>query len=103
MTMRPASVLNVFLAVAALSAQPAQGVLRITVTLASDTQPVTPIRRHALLVSDEPPTAEPRQIFTGADGIAMVRLRPGSYIVESDTPVAFDGRAYVWRQEVEIV
>ncbi len=101
--MRPAPVVLALLGVAALSAQPAQGVLRIKVTLASDTQTETPIRRHALLVSDEPPTAEPRQIFTGADGIAMVRLRPGSYIVESDTPVSFGGRAYVWRQEVEIV
>ena len=101
--MRPASVFLVFLAVAAVSAQPAQGVLRIKVTLASDAQMPRPIRRHALLISNEPPTAEPRQIFTGPDGTAMVRLRPGSYIVESDSPVAFGGRAYLWRQEVEIV
>jgi hypothetical protein len=101
--MRPASVFLVFLAVAAVSAQPAQGVLRIKVTLANDAQVPTPIRRHALLISNEPPTAEPRQIFTGADGTAMLRLRPGSYIVESDSPVAFGGRAYLWRQEVEIV
>ena len=76
--MRPASVILVFLAVAAVSAQPAQGVLRIKVTLANDAQLPTPIRRHALLISNEPPTAEPRQIFTGADGTAMLRLRPGS-------------------------
>jgi hypothetical protein len=40
---------------------------------------------------------------TGADGTAVLRLRPGSYIVESDRPVAFNGRAYEWRQVVEIV
>ena len=101
--MRPASVALALLAVAALSAQPAQGVLRIKVTLASDAQVPTPIRRHTLLVSDEPPTAEPRQLFTGADGTVVVTLRPGSYVVESDRPVAFNGRAYEWRQVVEIV
>ncbi|HUP40607.1 MAG TPA: hypothetical protein VM115_10840 [Vicinamibacterales bacterium] len=103
MRMRPGSVFLALLAVAAVSAQPAQGVLRVKVTLASDTQAATPIRRHALLVSDEPPTAEPRQIFTGADGTTMLRLRPGTYVVESDTPVSFGGLAYVWRQEVQIV
>ncbi len=101
--MRPASVFLVFLAIASVSAQTAQGVLRIKVTLANDTQPSTPIRRYALLVSDEPPSAEPRQIFTGADGTAMLRLRPGTYVVESDRPVSFGGRAYLWRQEVQIV
>jgi S1-C subfamily serine protease len=103
MTMRPASVALALLAVAAVSAQQGQGVLRITVTLANDAQPSTPIRRHTLLVSDEPPSAEPRQIFTGADGTVILKLRPGSYVVESDRPVSFGGRAYQWRQEVEIV
>jgi S1-C subfamily serine protease len=101
--MRPASVVLALLAVATVSAQPGQGVLRIKVTLANDTQAATPVQRHALLVSDEPPSAEPRQIFTAADGTAILRLRPGSYVVESDRPVSFGGRAYQWRQEVEIV
>jgi S1-C subfamily serine protease len=100
--MRHASVALVLLAVAAVSAQPGQGVLRIKVTLANDAQVPTPIQRHALLVSDEPPSAEPRQIFTAADGTVVLRLRPGSYVVESDRPVSFGGRAYQWRQEVEI-
>ena len=102
--MRYASVALALLAVAAVSAQPAQGVLRIKVTLANDAQVPTPVQRHALLVSDDPPSAEPRQIFTAADGTVVLTLRPGSYIVESDRPVSFGGRAYQWmHQVVEIV
>ena len=102
--MRYASVALALLAVAAVSAQPAQGVLRIKVTLANDAQVPTPVQRHALLVSDDPPSAEPRQIFTAADGTVVLSLRPGSYIVESDRPVSFGGRAYQWiHQVVEIV
>ena len=102
--MRHAPVALALLAVAAVSAQPAQGVLRIKVTLADDAQVPTPVRRHALLISDDPPSAEPRQIFTAADGTVVLTLRPGSYIVESDRPVSFGGRAYQWiHQVVEIV
>ena len=101
--MRHAWVAFALLAVAAVSAQPERGTLRIKVTLADAAQTPTPVRRHALLLSDEPPSAEPRQIFTTADGTVVLTLRPGSYVVESDRPVVFDGRAYQWRQAVEIV
>jgi S1-C subfamily serine protease len=101
--MRHASAALALLAVAALSAQQGQGVLRIKVTLANDAQVPTPIQRHTLLVSDNPPSAEPRRIFTAADGLVVLTLRPGSYIVESDLPVSFGGRAYQWTQVVEIV
>ena len=101
--MRHASVALALLAVAAVSAQPEQGVLRIRVTLADAAQASTPVQRHMLLVSDNPPSAEPRQIVTAADGTVVLTLRPGSYIVESDRPVAFGGRAYQWTQVVKIV
>ncbi len=101
--MRHASVALALLAVAAVSAQSEQGVLRIKITLANDAQVATPVQRHALLVSDNPPSAEPRRIFTAADGTVVLTLRPGSYLVESDRPVAFGGRAYQWTQEIEIV
>jgi S1-C subfamily serine protease len=91
------------LAVVALSAQPERGTLRIKVTLSDAAHASTPVQRHALLVSDEPPTAEPRQVFTAADGTVVLTLRPGSYVVESDRPAVFNGRAYQWREEVEIV
>jgi len=101
--MRPASVVLALFAVVAVSAQPERGTLRIKVTLADAAQPPTPVPRHALLLSDEPPTAEPRQIFTTANGTVVLMLRPGSYVVESDRPAVFGGRAYQWRQVVEIV
>ena len=101
--MRHASVVLALLAVAGVSAQPAQGVLRIRVTLANGTQMATPVARHLLLVSDSPPSAEPRRIMTAADGTIVLSLRPGSYIVESDRPVSFGGRAFQWTQVVKIV
>jgi hypothetical protein len=61
-----------------------------------------PVPRHALLVSDNPASAPPRRVVTTADGTADVRLRPGSYTVESDRPVVFDGKAYQWTQTVRV-
>ena len=75
------------------------GVLHIKVTL-TDAGRAMGVPRHALLISDDPPTSVPRRIVTAPDGTADVRLRPGSYIVESDEPVAFDGKGYQWRQTV---
>ena len=61
-----------------------------------------PLARHALLISDEPQTRETRRIVTRSDGTADIRLRPGTYIVESDQPVTFQGSAYRWRQSLVI-
>ena len=47
----------------AASAQ-ALSTLHITVTLADATGKITPVARHALLISDEPPSTAPRRIFT---------------------------------------
>jgi S1-C subfamily serine protease len=78
-------------------------VLHIRATLSdSDGQP-RPLARHALLISDDPPSREPRRIVTGIDGTVDVRLRPGTYVVESDQPVALQGKAYRWRQALDIV
>src|SRR5450759_5188007 len=61
-----------------------------------------PVPDHALLISDNPATSTPRRVVTGPGGTADVRLRPGSYTVESDEPVAFDGKGYQWTQTVEM-
>jgi S1-C subfamily serine protease len=81
----------------------ALSVLHIKVVLLDNERKSTPVPRHALLVSDNPVSAAPRLIVTRLDGTADVRLRPGSYTVESDSPVAFHGRAYQWTQTVDIV
>jgi hypothetical protein len=78
------------------------GVLHIKIVLRGTAQAITPVRRHVLLISDNPPSAPPRQVVTAQDGTVDVRLRPGSYTVESDQPVAFEGRAYQWIQFVDV-
>ena len=77
--------------------------LHITVTLTDATGKITPVARHALLISEEPPSTEPRRTFTTLVGTADVSLRPGRYAVESDQPVAFEGRSYEWVQRVDII
>jgi S1-C subfamily serine protease len=77
--------------------------LHITVTLIDATGRMTPVARHALLISEEPPTTAPRRILTTLAGTVDVALRPGRYAVESDQPVAFQGRSYEWAQRVDIV
>ena len=78
------------------------GVLHVKVTLTDAARASMPVPRHALLISDNPATSTPRRIVTAPDGTADVRLRPGSYTVESDEPVTFDGKSYQWTQTVEI-
>src|SRR5262249_8588034 len=79
------------------------GVLHIKVVLSDAGQSVmTPVARHALLISDNPATAAPRRVVTGLDGTIDVRLRPGNYTVESDQPVAFQGKAYQWTKIVDV-
>jgi hypothetical protein len=63
---------------------------------------VTPVPRHALLISENPISAAPRRTITALDGTADVRLRPGNYTVESDTPVNFNGKAYHWTQTLDV-
>ncbi len=84
------------------STSQALSTLHIKVALADATQQVTPVPRHMLLISDNPASAPPRQIVTKSDGTADVKLRPGSYTVESDRPVAFHGKAYHWTQIVKV-
>jgi S1-C subfamily serine protease len=79
------------------------GTLRVTIVLGDAAGAATPAPRYALLVSDNPATAEPRRIITGLDGTVESKLRPGNYTVESDRPLAFRGRRYQWRQTVDIV
>jgi S1-C subfamily serine protease len=78
-------------------------VLRIRAVVTDATGRATPVARHALLISDNPPTREVRRILTALDGTANVRLSPGNYTIESDQPVVFQGKAFHWRQTLDIV
>lgn len=85
----------------AASAQ-ALSVLRITVVLVDAEGNPAPVPRYGLLVSEIPASAAPRLIRTRVDGTADVRLRPGTYIIESDRPVTIQRNAYSWTQTVSI-
>ena len=87
---------------AAVAAQ-RTGSLHIKVALADAEQKPIPIPRHVLLISDNPASAPPRRVITALDGTAEVQLRPGNYTVESDQPVAFQGKSYEWMQILDIV
>ena len=78
-------------------------ILHIKVVLVDAERKVTPVPGHPLLISDNPASAAPRLIVTGVNGTADVRLRPGNYTIESDRPVAFNGKGYQWRQTIDIV
>lgn len=85
------------------AAEETLSVLHIKVVLTDAQGKGTPVPDHALLISANPSTAPPRMIRTSLDGTANVKLRPGSYTVESDRPIAFAGKAYEWTQTVEVV
>jgi hypothetical protein len=99
--MRGVLLLQTVLVLAAWPGQD-QSVLHIRVTLVDAEHGRTPVPRHALLVSDNPSTTTPRRIVTAADGTVDVSLRPGSYTVESDQPVVFNGKAYQWTATLRI-
>jgi hypothetical protein len=77
-------------------------ILHIKITVTDAERGVIPVARHALLISANPSSAIPRRIVTSLAGTADVRLRPGNYTVESETPVAVLGRAYQWMQIVDV-
>jgi hypothetical protein len=89
------------LASSAASGQ-ATGTLHVTITLLDATQTPVPVARHTLLISDNPPTREPRRVVTSADGTINVTLPPGSYTVESDRPFGFLGSAYQWTSHADV-
>ena len=93
------------LAVAAPAAIASQtlAVLHMRAVLTDATGRATPIARHALLISENPQTTETRRVLTGLDGTVIVRLSPGNYTIESEKPLVFQGKAYHWRQTLDIV
>ena len=90
------------LAVQVAAPAPGVSVLHVKVVLTDAAGTATPVPRHVLLVSENPAGATPRQIVTGLDGTADIRLKPGNYTVESDRPVAFQGKAYQWTQVIDV-
>src|SRR5258708_17329788 len=101
--LRGLAILATLLAATPPAAGQALSVLHIKVVLVDADRKVTPVPRHALLISDNPATAAPRRTVTGLDGTVDVTLRPGNYTVESDRPESVQGQAYHWTQMVNFV
>ena len=101
--LRMVALASLVLAAIQSDATQSSSVLRISVSLVDADQRPVPVARHALLVSDNPPTAAPRRVVTMPDGTAEIRLRAGSYTVESDRPAVLLRRSYQWTQIVNIV
>ena len=80
--MRPAWILAALLLVPGVAAGQAGSALRVTVTLLDASNAPVPVGRHALLISDNPSTSEPRRVFTGTDGTVVVRI--GSTLFQID-------------------
>jgi S1-C subfamily serine protease len=93
---------TVFVAVPRSASLQEPSVLHVTVMLLDAEQQPTPVPRHLLLVSDNPASAPPRRVLTALDGTADIKLVPGTYTVESDRPVVFNGQSYQWTQMVEV-
>ena len=85
-----------------LAAGQGAGTLRVRIELTDGSGVATPVPRLVLLISDNPPTDEPRRVRTTADGTIALKLAAGSYLVELDEPVGFRGTAYTWTQVVEV-
>lgn len=85
-----------------LAAGQGAGTLRVRIMLTDASGVATPVPRLVLLISDNPPTDEPRRVRTTADGTIELKLAAGSYLVELDEPVGFRGKAYTWTQVVEV-
>lgn len=98
----PVLAVLILLSACALAAQTATG-LHIQVQLTGADGAPMPVRGVVLLISDNPPSGEPRRVTTTADGSIDVTLRPGNYTVESDRPVAFQGKAFEWTQMVDVM
>ena len=80
----------------------ALSVLRIKIVVTDADGTAMPVPRHVLFISDNPASDVPRRVMTTLDGTVEVRLRPGSYTVESDKPVAFQGKSYQWAQTLDV-
>ena len=81
----------------------ALSVVRIKIVVTDADGTAVPVPRHVLFISDNPASDVPRRVMTTLDGTVEVKLRPGNYTVESDKPVAFQGKSYQWAQTFDVV
>lgn len=81
-------------------APPPMGTLLITAALVDKEMQIRPVPLHALrLIADG---ADTTTIRTGVDGKITVKLKVGSYWLESVSPIDFQGTRYAWSLKTNI-
>ena len=83
-------------------AQSQPGVLRVRITIVDANGQTRPVPRHEVLISENPTSSAPQLLVTNTDGTAEIRLKPGNYTIESDAALIFQGKAYEWRQTLDV-
>src|SRR5687768_4313059 len=78
-------------------------VLHIKVVIVGGNGQAMPVPRYRLQISDNPASAPPRRVITSLEGTVDVRLPPGNYTVESERPLALEGKSYQWTMVVDVV
>jgi len=100
---RRCALLLLFVICSLIAGAQAPAVLHIRIAIVNADGRATPVGRYRLLISDNPATATPREVVTAGDGAVDVKLPPGNYTVESDTPFVFEGKAYTWTRTLDVV
>lgn len=77
-------------------------VLKVYVAVIDADLNVKPVPRHVLLVRAANGLGDAARIVTGFDGRTEIKLTPGTYTLESDRPVEFQGHAYRWKETVTV-
>ena len=72
--------------------------VRLTITLVDADLNIKPVTRHAVLFKSE--RNQPVRVVSGFDGKAEARVPSGSYVLESEKPVDFQGKSYRWSKRV---
>ncbi len=77
--------------------------LRVQVALVDSELNVRPVPRHALVLRSDPEGAASVRLVTGLDGLAEAAVQPGSYVLESERAVDFQGKSYRWKLPLDIL
>lgn len=77
------------------------GRVRISVVLVDANLNVKPVPKHVLLI-EEGDGGPPVRLVTDLTGVVEAELKAGTYVVQSERPVEFQGRAYRWRQPLTV-
>ena len=86
----------------AVCATQAPATLRVSILLVDTDLNMKPVPRPALTLKSETGGAEPIRLVTGLDGKAETAVPSGTYLLESERAVDFQGKSYRWKDTIKI-